>query len=175
MTGGSVSALRYDWTVGSKPADNSVPYPGMGFFNGGQSDGWQPVGLSTFGVFTVPGSDSSVLRLLDESEYYFYVRAWLSEKQFRIFRSNGVRVRARGPQLQRLPRVLDGNLVQNPDYWFNASVAAPTDVSVQPYVDLEYQASNTAVEATWEWLGAKGWDGMFTPSEKVRFTLCFIT
>ena len=157
--------LRYDWTVGLKQPGNC--YPGQGFFSGGSSENCQPVGLSTQGIFTVPAMDPTVKAPLpDNSEYYFYVRAWLADKRFKIFRSDGVRIRASGPKLKPFPRVLDGQNVRNVDYW-NGSVAVPSNVSVHAFVDNEYQPYATAVEATWSWFGLNGWGGLFLDTDLV--------
>jgi hypothetical protein len=161
------AVLRYDWTVGLKPSVG-VGSPGMGFFDGGAREMWTPVGLSTSAIFTVPGMDPSTpLPLPDGSEYYFYVRAWLSDKKFKIFRSDGVSVRARGPQLKLSPQVLDGQSVKNSDYWINNTIERPTNVSVLPYVDLDYQAQNTYLSATWQWSSLMGDGGLFTGDEEV--------
>lgn len=165
----AAAVLRYEWTVSIKPSVGSA-YPGMGFFSGGAREVWFPAGLLTYGVFTVPGMDSTTaFPLPDDSEYYFYVRVWLADKQFKIFRSDGVRVRGRGPQLKVSPRVLDGQLVQNPDYWLNSSVERPTNVSVRAYLDLEYQPQNLFVAASWQWSSLAGADGMFTSEEQVFY------
>jgi len=158
----AAAVLRYDWTVGLKPDSADEPYPGMGFFQSGLSEGWQYAGLSTHGVFTVPGSDTSFQGHFESgTSYYFYVRAWLSDKQFRIFRSDGVQVRNSGPQLKYPPRVLDGQLVRNPDYWINSTIPNPTVKSVLPYLDVEYQPSSRIIAATWSWPSHTGMDGMF--------------
>lgn len=151
---------------------SGTAYPGMGFFD--SNEAWFPVGLSTHGIFTVPGTDPTTLTpLRADSSYFFYVRAWLSTKHFRIFRSDGVTVRNRGPQLKVNPRVLDGLEVLNRDFW-NGSVAAPTsNITVLPFVDLEYQPHATSLAATWAWTGPGGADGMFTSTEKVFSSACF--
>ena len=165
------AVLRYDWTVGLDP-DVGYSTPAMGFFNGGVNEQWVSVGLQTHAIFTVPGMDPSTpFPLPDKTNYFFYVRAWLADKQFKIFRSNGVSVRARGPQLKLNPRVLDGEKVKNPDFWVNNTIQHPTNVSTLPYMDLDYQAQNTYLAATWEWSSIEGVDGMFDPGEQVGIVL----
>ena len=169
--------LRYDWTVGQK-SPTGYSFPGQGFFSGGAFENWHPAGRSQQGVFSLPSMDPTApWPLPDDSQYYFYVRVWLADKYFKIFRSDGVQVRARGPQLKAInPRVLDGQLVKNVDFW-NGTAQAPSNVSVLPYVDLEYQAQNTAVALTWEWTSVTGWDGLFTSTEQVRrcTILCYMS
>lgn len=143
----------------------------MGFF--ATNEAWFPAGLSTHGIFTVPGYDhTQLLPLRSDTRYFFYVRAWLSNKHFRIFRSDGVTVRNRGPQLKFNPRVLDGLAVRNPDYW-NGSAAVNSTVHVHPFVDLEYQPHGRSLAATWSWSSpTAGTDGVVTGTERVSAGPC---
>jgi hypothetical protein len=142
----------------------------MGFFGGGAKEGWRSAGRRLSGLFTLPAMDpTAVWPLPDDSEYYFYVRVWLSNKHFKIFRSDGVAVRSRGPQLKVAPRVLDGQLERNADFW-SGIVEAPTNVSVHPFVDKEYQVADNAIGTTWAWVSVKGWAGLFTADEVVRLS-----
>lgn len=156
--GDSSKVIRYDWTVGKQLGSNASK-PCDGFY-GGSSEVWNPAGLVTHGIFTVPAMDPTIASLSDDSKYYIWVRVWLADRYFKIFRSNGVTVRAKGPQLKPSARVLDGQTVKNADYW-NGSVPIVSNVSVLPYVDVEYQVSPLSLSATWGWNSLYGLGGMF--------------
>ena len=107
---------RLEWTVGTTSG------PGNGLFDSSVDQIWREAGSTSAAIFSV----NPLHPLLNGETYVFYVRGWLNDTHYAVFRSSGITVDVSGPRVVSGGRLREGGSGAELDYTANTSTIEVT-------------------------------------------------